>query len=229
MKIMDVYIKPKISVNIDLFRKVHQFNLLPSEYIHTSWLKNTLAETLAFTSGLPPGMRAKRWLSSWIITHLCPGFIYDFSFPGRRLALLEHRTLCKLITLAGLCSIADCLSRTVDGESIRELKHALGRDSYDFAMKRAPLLIGGLHLPRMAMKNDLKLSEKAFRCGHKILEKIMAGAPKPLTDRLRLKFTRPTTWDFSQPAGEETRDICWRLMHKILITEVGPPWTTLFT
>lgn len=220
---------PDIHCHRTLFFRVHQFNLLPTRYIHGSWLQDIAGAMQADIRSIwKKNPRAEKQCAALIIKTFCEGFIYDFSDAVRRVVLLPGTELARLLVYAGLAIHADSIMQSLSGRYIKALSNAFGPYAYEFAVTRAPLLTGSrrfdfLKPHRTAMDPQ---PGDILESGRRCLQVCLEGAPAPLVRRLCLKFPRHLVWDFTGRSNDAVKMTCRRLIQKIMKMELRPQWNT---
>lgn len=222
-------LSPDIHSHRDLFFRVHQFNLLPTRYIHVSWLEDFVgAMETDIREIWKNSPRAEKHCAALIIKTFCHGFVYDFSDNLRRVALLPSAGLARLIVYTGLAANAYSIMQTLSGRHIKTLSNAFGQQAYEFAVTRAPLLAGPRrfdYLKPHRMDGDPQPGD-ILESGRQCLQICLQGSPTPLLQRLRLKFPRNMHWDFTPRSDDAIKTACRRLIQKIIKMEIGPQWNT---
>ena len=216
---------PDIHSHRDLFLRVHRFNLLPTRYIHASWLPGLVGNLQGDICHIwKNNPRAEKHFAALIIKTFCRGFIYDFSDALRRVALMPVHELARLIVYTGLAVNTHSIVRSIAGRDAKTLSRAFGPDAYEFAATRAPLLVGPRRfdflLPQQA-GTDAR-PEDILESGRRCLQVCLEGAPAPLVQRFRLIFPRNMHWDFRRHKGDAVRSVCRRLIQKIIKMELHP-------
>jgi hypothetical protein len=223
---------PDIHSHRALFFCVHQFNLLPTRYIHDSWLEKLVgAKQLYIRKIWKKNLRAEKHCAALIIKTFCHGFIYDFSDTLRRVALLPGAELARLMVYAGLAANSHAIVKTLSGRHIKTLSNAFGQQAYEFAVTRAPLLAGPRRFDYLMPQRTEKDPQPGdiLESGRRCLQICLEGAPVPLVQRLRLKFSRTMNWDFTLRSDDAIRTACRRLIQKTLKMEINPQWNTALT
>lgn len=218
---------PDIHGHRELFLRVHRFNLLPTRYIHTSWLQELAGDFHGEICHIwKNNSRAEKHCAALIIKTFCRGFIYDFSDTFRRVALLPAQELARLMVYTGLAVHSYSITRSIAGRQAQTLSRAFGPEAYEFATTRAILLVGPQRfdflMPRQAGVDAHP--EVILESGRRCLQISLEGAPDPLVQRLRLKLPRSMCWDFKRCRGDAVRSACRRLIQKIIKMEVRPQW-----
>ncbi len=215
---------------------IYEFNLLPSRYIHPSWLEELWGEEMepALLDVLRSRGRGERRLSEIILTRLGMGrnFYFDFEDSSRRLALIDGATLEKLVFLVGLAVNYPSIARVVERKPLLALKSRLGERAYLFALKKAPFLLGRME-PSKGGLDDLGdgLSSLLVECGMRHLQLCFSGEADALTKRLLLKLPSHWSrlWEGETQVSDQSRFQTYLLFKKVLLKEVDPGWTPCFS
>lgn len=210
-----------------LFRRIYEFNLLPSRYLHASW-----AEAL-FEPGLWRRLketpRCEAPLCRLILEKmdLADSFHLDFADPGARLALLDYGVLERLALHAGLLREGAAVRAEIGRDGVLALRRALGEEAYAFALHRAPLLAP----PRPAAEEGgpagaAGLRRRAEEAGWRLVMAVASGFPPALHRRFALKLPRAGTgMPPDGPSAEPGRAMGTLIR---VLRETEPRWATLF-
>lgn len=220
---------PDIHSHQALFNCVHQFNLLPTRYIHASWLQDLVgAMHTEIRQTWKENPRAEKHCAALIINMFCHGFIYDFSDVVRRVALMPDAELARLIVYTGLTIHARAIIRTISSRHVKALSDAFGPQAYEFAVTRAPLLAGSRRFGILRPQGTDMGPQPGdiLQSGRQCLQTSLEGAPEPLVRRLCLKFPQNMRWDFTLRSQQAVRESCRQLIQKIMKMELRPQWNT---
>jgi hypothetical protein len=222
---------PDIHINRALFLSIHQFNLLPTRYIHASWLPDLVGAAREDIQIVwQKNIRAEKHCAALIIKSFCHGFIYDFSDSFRQVALMPAAALARLMVYTGLAIHARSIKNSISGPYHKHLSVAFGPEAYEFAVNRAPLLVGsypfGFLKPKHADESDPQPGD-ILESGRRCLQTGLEGSPKPLVRRLCLKFPKNMHWEFKPLSNEAVITACRRLVQKIMKMELGTQWNTV--
>jgi hypothetical protein len=220
---------PDIHGHRALFFCVHQFNLLPTRYIHASWLQGLIGSMQTDIRKIwKKNPRAEKHCAALIIKTFCHGFVYDFSDALRRVALMKGAGLARLMVYAGLAANTRSIMQTLSGRHIKALSSAFGPEAYEFAVTRAPLLAGPRRFDYLKpQRTDMDPQPgDILESGRQCLQICLEGSPVPLVQRLRLKFPRNMRWDFTVRSDDAIRIACRHLIQKIMKMEIRPKWNT---
>ncbi|MEI6985775.1 MAG: SctK family type III secretion system sorting platform protein [Rhodospirillaceae bacterium] len=172
--------------------------------------------------------RTEPTLSRFVLERfgLTDRFWTDFGPTWRRLALLSPEILHRVVLFAGLSLASAGFSRIVLGSEVRRLKGEIGEDGYNFAVKRAPFLVGDLAI----IKPDTKAYDRRAceRLGVSCLAAAFADEDAGLTRRLFLKLPKDLAETPDKQVSHLPRGRVAILLQKIT-TEVSPLCLPLFT
>jgi hypothetical protein len=206
---------------------VHQFNVLPTRYMHPSWWENVTDFPSAIVR-CTENQRAEKHLAAYILGIIGHQYCYQFQDLAHRIVLLDGPTLEKLVFALGLTVNARRIKAIIDGPKVRLLKKDLGEIAFLFAIKRASLF-GNQTWFWDAGADESDLSrEGVVQDGRKCIQICLSSAPEAMTKRFRLKFAKTVSWDFSGNNQSKDKDRAWSLIRKVLFQVVGPQWRNLF-
>lgn len=210
-----------------LFPLIYEFNLLPSRYMHASWADELFTPDL--WERLRQSSRAEPHINGMILDDLGVGgtFPTTFDTPAMRLALVDGETLERLSLHLGMVMDGTALRTTIAGDAVRQLRETLGAESYLFAVQNAPLLARIAPAAPSASASDtpdLPLVEHLRSVGMALIGSAMAGLPKDIFKRFRLKLPRATNTDFILSDGAAR---ALTLTTRVL-KETEPRWASLF-
>jgi hypothetical protein len=141
---------------------------------------------------------------------------WDFAAPLRRLALLDHDGLFRLARHVGALLYARAIPRVISRDLLVALRRQLGEDGYAFAVKRAPFLGAAIERPA-----PTDLAAAIDRDGLSCLAAWLAGEPRAIAERVRLKFPPATALD--RPERALAGEAGQRVLMKVL-REGDPAW-----
>ncbi|HYC37708.1 MAG TPA: SctK family type III secretion system sorting platform protein [Usitatibacter sp.] len=127
-----------------LYLRLHEFNLLPSRNLDTSWhgelFPAAMQPLLARSDALDA--RAHRWLSAYLLqTPRLAGEGFWSPSTALSLALLAPPALMDLARRIGVALASGTLRSLLAGRGAAQARHSLGESLHEFALQRAPLLI----------------------------------------------------------------------------------------
>jgi hypothetical protein len=174
-----------------------QFNFLPIQYIHPSWLI-TLPNSFILER-LRHCQRTAHRLSRYLLTHfeLDDQYWFAFTNPIHRIALLNSSSLIKLVFYTGLTLNADPIRRAVGRCEVVNLKKAIGEEGYLFAVKRAPFLWPTPKNVDTLPTDPYQLRQYLISKGITYLDNVFYQHSPALTQRLWWKL--PMRWHCSLP------------------------------
>lgn len=208
-----------------LFRMAYRFNCQPALDIHPDHLADLIAPTQLAT--IASSRRGERELSSFISKRFelgQPGW-WDVSDVGMRLALLDRPRLTRLVRMLGAAVLCHPIARVIAKEPLRQLKSALGGSLYEFAVKRAPFLVGSAAEDggtSLTADPSRRVTEQGVRC----LASCWVGAPRALTERVALKLSPEAELE---DQAAPSRESMLRLAIRLLSREVAPELKPCFT
>jgi len=216
-----------------LFDLQLKFNLLPATYAHPSWSENS--SYLLPEGGPAFNRRSPFWIRRWSAVllgewELDRQFDFDFSDPGKRLALLDPQTLARIGGFAAALLVRDQLLRVIRGADVVSLRRTLGSEPYQYALSRERPL-AAMDLPSELCRLSAPWPEPDV--WHlRILTVVFSALPSSaagVIERLRLKF--PRNWTGSPtlplPVTEAARLSLSQLFIAIIHDEC-PEWAWLF-
>ena len=194
---------------------IAEFNFMPSRYIHTSWLPQTLQDLIALAEEQGP---AHHTLSKHLLGHyhLSDNYDFDFSNKLKHIALLRPDRLHYLYTALGFVLNATVIQKVISGIYIRRIKSVVGQDIYTLVAK-APLFVlrsstftvyhvplpGATRPTRPADTGDDEQAWQAWlvaihQAGMRLLAAIFSSQPPAFIQRLCFKSPKQQSEIFSQ-------------------------------
>jgi hypothetical protein len=207
-----------------LFDLLLKFNLFPAIYAHPGWSERPLHLDTPF------------WIrrSSDALLKECEldrQFDFDFSDPGKRLALLDTETLQRVGGLAAALLARDRLRRIIRGADVAILQRAMGIEAYGLALRwERPLPTADLPPELGRLSAPWPEPDEWISRGITLVFATLPRSAAGVIERLRFKFPRngvsspAPPWQLSEPA----RLSLSRLLIEIVDQEFGE-WTWLFT
>lgn len=203
------------------------FNTQPVAYLHDSWFNLLPHGTIARRLGAVP--QAAPWVSGYLLRAfgLERSYWEDFTSPWARLALVDGPALEQLFMHLGLALRSSDLQREVMGERFRLLKQAVGAESWNFAIRRAPLLGA---IPKFAFEPNTDDPHIRFiLIGARFCAVHLTPFGQPLLRRMTLKL--PASWSACLNAPEARPQAMPAelppLLRKLL-KDLLPTWNPLF-
>ncbi|HVJ87854.1 MAG TPA: SctK family type III secretion system sorting platform protein [Caulifigura sp.] len=225
----------------DLFTRVVRFNQHPATTLHTDHLLPLPPGERAGVRGvsqinphlfnrLLQSPRAERQLSAWVIKHhgLSPTGFWRFEYPPQRLAILDPPHLESLIRFTAATAITPRIIALIGGAQLREAKQSLGDDAYQFALKRASLVAGPKPIETDLPPDAPLTAANITATGLAWLRTCLGNDSPELLKRTSLKL--PAAWAITpetRPASID-RDRCWKILKRILLTEIAPDLAPCF-
>jgi hypothetical protein len=219
-------VKKMFQGNADLTRVVHQFNVYPAAYANPGWF-STLVPGHLF-GRLSKSRRGLSRLSGLLLqAHgLDKTAWYDFNLPQWRFALLPPQVINTLVTYGGLALAHRRIATMVDKAALARLKGSIGERAYQFALKRASLMVGR---QRGVDMDGLDLDDpggQVRQMGATYFLGQFNNAPMAIAGRLAFKFAPDMAGAAVNRSPDET---AWSLFRRILIHEINPQWQHLFS
>ncbi len=218
-----VFARQALRTSPALFMRVVRFNQHPAATLHSDHAPPGVDSQLL--ARLLASPRAERQLSRWVVRHhgLSPAGFWRFEYPPQRLALLEPEALAQLVRFAAATANYPKILSLIGGGTLREVKQTLGEGAYSFALKRAALTVG----PR-PLESDASpvTGESLVRTGLSWLRTCLGSDSPELLKRVSLKL--PAGWTISPETGAASldRDRCWKILKRIVLTEIAPEFST---
>lgn len=211
-----------------LFNFVQEFNVYPALYIHPSWIEGYMPVDLFNVLKQSPRGVAK--LSRLILDQydLNQNVCYNFDDPSRRLALIKPEDLATLAFYCGVALNHKRIATMLNKKKLSDIKKSIGERAYVFAVKRAPLLLGGVVSHNESWNTATDFKQYAERCGTRYLLTHLTHLPGSIFSRLLLKFPKglmdqiPIEDDLPRMNG-------WFILKRILLNEIDSTWRPLFS
>ncbi|NJN46846.1 MAG: SctK family type III secretion system sorting platform protein [Candidatus Competibacteraceae bacterium] len=200
-----------------LLAAVCEFNLLPSQFLHNSWLES-LPHGEVLTK-LRDCSRVRLQLSQYLLKQFGLQNQYCFAIeePLLRIALLPGADIAALALHAGLCRYSRQIQHTVLREEVLSLREQLGEDAYLFALKRAPFLAPPLDSSTDRSWNAAHCRKQVRRAGLDCLSCAFKDQAAGLLQRLILKLPRHWQDDITNPPWRMSQQQAQTLLAKLMI------------
>ncbi len=223
-----VFVRSVLRSCPELFTRVVRFNQHPAATLHADYIPAGVDPRLFGRLVQSPG--AERALSRWVTRQhgLSPAGFWRFEYPPQRLALLDPPQLQSLLQFAAAAALHVRITGLIGGTQIREAKQALGEAAYSFALRRASLAVGPKPVePEWAAGAPLS-ADRLHATGVSWLRSCLGNDSPELLKRTSLKL--PSGWAITPdtPAAAVDRDRCWRILKRILLTEIAPELAPCF-
>ena len=226
MAMSTAFVQRTLRENRPLYALMHRFNCQP--HIHPDYY-SSLPQPV--TQLLLNSRRGRGRLAHWVMTQRefdAVGF-WDFANPRRRLALLQPSELSELIRYVGTAVHANQIARTIDRNSLTQYRETLGEPLYNFAVKRAPLLIRkmpeGLATPR---ESNQQIVQWISATGQSCVNFCLRSEPADLRTRMELALPAAEGKELDVEVTEELQESVWNLTKRILLTEIAPQLRSCF-
>lgn len=207
-----------------LMQMVHRFQFRPATYMDQGYFRDWLP-----TESLPQllaSSRGEQRLSELIQQRFAlAGDYADFAQPRLRLALLDAATWNRLLAVAAPTMVSPLVAREIRRDAVLSWKQALGDTGYLFAVKRASTLIPQQTLAEVLNEFDTTAAKSPDRLRWRPLELCFSGEPAALVNRIRIKFPREAELNFTRPVDASRKEAAWRILKKLLLSEVDASWT----
>ncbi|WP_281560996.1 SctK family type III secretion system sorting platform protein [Thalassomonas sp. RHCl1] len=234
-----------------LDHKLLAFNFYPSQSLHPSWwpLLQGLAENRAESQGEPAtqekmpeplapeqldslNARQPYLVSSWLLKqHNLDGqFDFDFDSPEKQLFLQSPPELQRLRNYLTALLYHPFIASLLAAKKVKVIKQVLGDESYQFAVKQAPLLLN--QIPEFLQKHMTatdtlnfsepeKLDQQLNQAGAALLASAVGQYAPALQWRLywKLPFASILVETKKRAPGNHTdteqQKLCWQLIKKV--------------
>jgi len=188
------------------------------------------------------GVRRLSLHLGWVLNGENPPFCFaEFEDHRLRAALMPRELLEKVVSHLGLALNHRRVARQIGRAQVQALRAALGAEGYEFALRRAPFLLGAEEWARLPVPPDsppyqggdtggVPTAAEVRECGLRGLAACVLGAPPGLTARLLLKLP-PGAEAFFPPGGafEQARDAVWKLMRRVILQESANEWAAFLS
>lgn len=221
------FVRAVLRDNPLLFRLMVRFNQHPALTAHAdSWPSDINVQLRPVLLANPA---SERRLSEMIARQasLSPNGYWEFEEPPRRLALLDGESLLRLTKLTGAAVLHPALSAIIGGTALRDIKTKLGDDVHHFAVKRAPLLFSGPR-PTVPSSSGNDLVEHVLGAGRTWLSTCLGADSPELLRRVAIKLPSSSESASQASVKQPSRESAWKLMKRIVATEIHPELAACF-
>ncbi|MCG8566390.1 MAG: hypothetical protein MI747_15040 [Desulfobacterales bacterium] len=166
-----------------------------------------------------------------------PGFWY-FEEESRRMALLDAPVITALVRHWGTAFYSPLLSSFILKSQVDVLGETLGADALAFARGRGRFLLGNtaqiLEQEPVSCPAD-EVAKMVMASGLSALAVVASAWPRPLVELWEDFLNReiPGAASLYEPLGERAQPArlraAWFSIKKVLLKEVAPQWTALFS
>lgn len=170
-------------------------------------------------TSVPGERRLSRWMAeNWSVP---ADFSWPFTSCSHRIVLLDVTQIQSLIQHCGAALHATAIRHTISGATQSRYRQILGDAVYNFALKRAGLLLADIpeeHQSCQPALDDLELSirQRGLEC----IQYCLADAPAELLTRCELML--PPDHSLPGPvAAPINADSIWKLVKRIVLTEIS--------
>ncbi len=202
-------------------QKIVAFNYFPVRVAHPSHFEHFLTPGTPWLSSLLAYPNSCRRLMERLPRK--SGYkenIWDFSDPRLRLALLESNHLESILYHAGAALLHEEISKEIARPKLTDLIQRYGKDLYEFAVKKAPVLVGSPKVfPVFPLPESLVAGVE--QAGRTLFEYCFQKQPDSFLHRLELRFPAGWKWDWSGQQPEIVSETAWKWLHRIAVREVA--------
>ena len=193
------YISHLLRNNIDVFSAIYRFNNEMLQYMHQDFTPEA-----SLTVGLQPLFDSPKACGQALayvrkllgINNLgC----YDFSETRYFLCLLSAEEIQRIICYVGGICFSERIRKIILARELLKLKQVMGNDAYQFSLRSASIFIKE-NMAESFRAEGSNLLECVLNTGKLVIEMSLAGAPKEILERFRLKFAKNFGWNFSHRA-----------------------------
>lgn len=198
------------------------FAFYPNRYLHESWRSMFLPD--AVWEVLAEADRTEGRLARYVCERagLPPVLsLGDLQLPKARLCLLPTDTILRVAVWVALALNANSLKRLVDAPSVARIRRELPAASYDFVVRRAPLLTRSTDPLPLDLSAEAPLAEQLERSGVNYVAMALDDVDAGVKARLKLKLPKRHADLFESQRGQVGAGAAWQLVLKI-VREVEP-------
>ncbi|WP_281646120.1 SctK family type III secretion system sorting platform protein [Parendozoicomonas sp. Alg238-R29] len=184
-------------MDVNQLAPVIEFNFSPAGYIDDSWLVN-LPNAQVINA-----LKAEGTGVHWASRHILEAYALhgkadlDFNRAEKQLALASRKHLTPIVFHAGLALNGPLLKNFVKRQERAAVEACLGKESYQYAIKKGPFIAGSL--PE-SFRSDFtmdwnapeELKKHIFRSGVRLLGAVFAQENDAFQKRLLFKFPMPS-------------------------------------
>ena len=202
-------------------QRIVDFNYFPVRGAHPSHFGGLLPPNQPWLDGLTAYPNSCRRLMERLPQKAGYGeTCWDFSEPRKRLTLLDSTHLESILNHAGAALLHEEIAREIARQKLAELIQRYGKDLYEFALKRAPVLVGS---PKVfpAFPPPESLAVGVEQAGRTLFQYCFQQQPDSVLHRLELRFPVAWNWDWSGRQPEIVSETAWRWLHRIAAREVA--------
>ena len=200
------------------------FVFFPNRHAHDSWRADILAAPLwDLLAGCP---RTEGRLAAFVTERAALGAPAPprFDTPQAKFCLLPAPVLLKLAQRIGVTLNATRLGKVIEGKLVARIKRELGPETYDFALRRAPLITTATDPLAPDLAAEAPLGDLLERSGINVMGLALADLDAGLKSRFKLKLPKPHAELIATPQGGVRPDAAWRVVRKV-VRETEPEWS----
>jgi hypothetical protein len=198
------------------------FVFFPNRYAHETWRAQVLPAPLWDLLG---SRRTEGRLAAFVVESLGLGapVLPSFDTSRTRFCLLPSPILLKVAQHLGVALNAARLGKVIDGKLVSRIKRELGREAYDFALRRAPLITSQTDPMAPDLSAD-PLVESLARSGANFMGLSVVDLEFGLKARFKLKLPKSYAHLIEAPQGKVRAEVAWQVVRKV-VREVEPEWS----
>lgn len=202
------------------------FAFFPHRRLHSSWRDELLADP--WWQLLAGSERSEGRLAAFVTERLSLGALSPdgFETPQARFCLMPGDTVLKVALRLGLALNAARLVKVIDGRLVARIRHELGAEAYEFALKRAPLITTQVDPLATPPADETALGGQLERSGINYIGLSLAALPSELRERFAIGLPKAHATYLRVPRGEVEPATAWQAVRKI-VREVEPEWSAL--
>jgi hypothetical protein len=202
------------------------FALLPHRYLHESWRPELMAEPLWRLLAASP--RTEGRLAAFVGEKLGLATVpaAGFEGPQARFCLLPGEALARIAQRVGLVLNCGRIAKSIDGKLVGRLRHELGPEAYEFAVRRASLITTRTDPRPPDFAAAVPFDEQFMQSGVNFIGLALGDLEAGLRARLALRLPKVLAPLLQAPQGEVEASTAWSLVRKV-IREAAPEWNAL--
>ncbi len=218
----------------ELLRVIYEFNTCFIYYAHSSWLSNLFPDVPSeMWNSLKMNRGCARYFSKQLASKINIADeevdFYDFEKPEHRFVLLPLQEVMDLLFFSGLARAFKNISSIVDRGSILRIKETIGERGYNFALKKAPFILGNF-IPSVELEinentnPEQEIIKAGIACLKTLLADMSPAALKKFFLKLPVYFEKE--WEAIH-ALDAPIDSLKHFLRRVLLHEVGYRWANL--
>jgi hypothetical protein len=190
------YVSKLLRSDPDVFAAIYRFNNSMLDYLHPDFVPEALKVV-----GLRPLLESPR-VRGQALAYLRQLLgidnlgNYNFSEPRYFLCLLSAEEIHRIICYLGGVCFSEQIRKIILASELLTLKQTMGFDAYQFTLRSASIFIKE-SMAESFRAEGKNLVERVLNTGKLVIEMSLAGVPKEILERFRLKFAKNFGWNFS--------------------------------